>query len=615
MGVFILDIFLDYSIIGLSKIAHGIEDYDTWCFEMLEEFGEEISFFLPGIYTQSQEMLEMEPEDLDLIIEKMEPMRKIRNQSVMQSRLPYFWPSSKNQHNFFKSIVSEKLIHKAMFIITDITYEVAQWLIKHFPKDNESYWALIVCVKPNGIIKCETLDLLYDFQCLNPNSFEVKLLIPNLLNGSTLNINLSFWIDETGANKLYIGTVPSLGLGNSQNGFINFLFEPDLSSTGKISELIDEYWNIALPLTKQRCKFPPFIPVESTKEALVAWSSYCELFNTMEDAESCLMMDQSIKEEKEVEVEEKKIDTPLSKKLDIKKPSGLEKKLLDLSGKGHGVRLSYVSPPLVVTLSPKMLGLTESDQIGSIKRTVSYKVKLFDDETQRILENSRKGVRELLNILSYSYADGQWWIPKKADKLLKKKMDEYKSNSLQLLGEENSNGVHGFLVSRKSDLFNSCQKYYKQQYPDRTFTDQQMNIVLNFLFDKVSDIFEKGVLPLLNPYSIQLVYDSSSEHEDAWANVATFLEDVVTRPRKLLASNVDLFLSKNGLNADEYIEAMNILDDCIWKVYKLGSYNLIATAKQELYKIKEITTSKDTNLIKSEKYLEIIIGRNQIEKV
>ncbi|WP_139311343.1 hypothetical protein [Bacillus sp. MRMR6] len=318
------------------------------------------------------------------------------------------------------------------------------------------------------------------------------------------------------------GTAPSLGLGNSQNGFINVLFELDLSSTGKISELIDQYWNLALPLTKQRCKFPPFIPVESTRESLVAWSSYCELFNTLEDTESFLMMEQSNEEEIKVDVEEKKIDTPLSKKLDIKEPSVLEKKLLDLSGKGHGVRLSYVSSPLEVTLSPKMLGLTESDQIGSIKRTVSYKVKLFDDEIQRMQENSRKGVSKLLNILSYSYADGQWWIPKKADKLLKKKMDEYKSNSLQLLSEENSDGVQGFLVRRKSDLFNSCQKYYKQQYPDRTFTDQQMNIVLNHLFDKVSDIFEKGGLPLLNPYSIQLVYDSFSEHEDAWANVATF---------------------------------------------------------------------------------------------
>ncbi|OLS33504.1 hypothetical protein BTR25_25445 [Bacillus sp. MRMR6] len=83
----------------------------------------------------------------------------------------------------------------------------------------------------------------------------------------------------------------------------------------------------------------------------------------------------------------------------------------------------------------------------------------------------------------------------------------------------------------------------------------------------------------------------------------------------MLASNINLFLTKNSLNADEYIEAMNILDDSIWKVYKLGSYNITATAKQKLNKIKEISTLKETNLIKSEKYLEIIIGHNQIEKV
>ena len=73
----ILDIFLDYSIIGMSKIAHGIEDYETWCFEMLEEYGEEISLFLPGIYAQSQEMLEMDPEDLDSIKEDIKPVKDL----------------------------------------------------------------------------------------------------------------------------------------------------------------------------------------------------------------------------------------------------------------------------------------------------------------------------------------------------------------------------------------------------------------------------------------------------------------------------------------------------------------------------------------------------------
>jgi hypothetical protein len=604
-----MDTFLDYSIVGMVKIEHGIENYDTWCIEMLEEFGEEIRFFLPGIFAQAQEMVEMTLEDLEINIEKMEPIRKKRFQTVLKSRLPYFWPSKKNQWNFFQDIISQNLIHKAMFIITDITFEVAEWLLEKFPKENNPYWAFIICINPNGIIKRNTLDLLYDFQALHPNQFDVKLLIPNMLNGSKLNINLSFWNDDSGANKLYIGTAPSLGLGKFQKGYFNSLLEPDLISTVKISNLIQEYWDISLPLTKERCNIPTFIPLEANKDAIVAWSSYCDFFIPDEDRESTLETD-SPQEENQNYTSDNENTTNILKKLDIKEPTDLEKSLLDLSDKGHGIRLSYNSSPLEVTLSSKLLGLSEKDQIGSIKRTVSYKVKLFDDETQPILENSRKGVRELLNVLSYSYADGQWWIPSKADKLLKEIMDEYKKSSLELLSKENSAGVQEFLLKRKPDLYNSCQRYYKQQYPDREFTDRQMNSVLQYLFEKIKEIFDKGVLPTLNPYSLQLVYNSTSEHEDSWANVSIFLEDVVTRPRKLLNGNIDLLLFKHGIDVDEYIEAMNILDDTIWKTYRLGHYNIINIAKQELNKIKEITTSKLTSIEKSVKYLELIQGKN-----
>lgn len=64
-----MDDLVDYSIIGMCKLANKTMDIAEFSAEMLGEFGDNLKLFIHAIYAQSKAMLDMEPAQIDEMIE------------------------------------------------------------------------------------------------------------------------------------------------------------------------------------------------------------------------------------------------------------------------------------------------------------------------------------------------------------------------------------------------------------------------------------------------------------------------------------------------------------------------------------------------------------------
>ncbi len=83
--------------------------------------------------------------------------------------------------------------------------------------------------------------------------------------------------------------------------------------------------------------------------------------------------------------------------------------------KGSLVSLDRVDwiPPLDMPIRPEMLGEVSTRRVGGALRRVAYRVSLFDEKTQRQLNNRHGDASARLSAFSLMLRDGQRWMPEK----------------------------------------------------------------------------------------------------------------------------------------------------------------------------------------------------------
>src|SRR5262249_9671963 len=119
----------------------------------------------------------------------------------------------------------------------------------------------------------------------------------------------------------------------------------------------------------------------------------------------------------------------------LPKVSPVYRKLAQLLDMGHLVSVDKTTRllPFEVSVRPKWFGLETLKQIGSVRRQISYHISALTEYELKQLENRRTKTRELLNLFSFSLADGQRWMPRTAEDLFRQENDRVNTEAKGIL--------------------------------------------------------------------------------------------------------------------------------------------------------------------------------------
>lgn len=132
--------------------------------------------------------------------------------------------------------------------------------------------------------------------------------------------------------------------------------------------------------------------------------------------------------------------------------SPVYRKLASLIDKGHLVSIDKSTrlPPLEVPVKPKWFGLETLRQIGTVRREVSYRISLLRQDELKSLENRRKKMGELLDVFTFSLADGQRWMPSSAEELFRHENERVNGEAKGILAKLIAGDLTQFMAGRRT---------------------------------------------------------------------------------------------------------------------------------------------------------------------
>ena len=292
------------------------------------------------------------------------------------------------------------------------------------------------------------------------------------LSGNAGGMTALLLTNPSGTSHLWIGNSPNLALQPSNGGHLNVACEAHQVLTGKFVEWFADFWQQCSRLTPVTASVPALVPAAGSQEAARSWIAYEQLCKSREcsttepgpddQAERVGRDDGQASPAAEPETQDSLVAT-LCKELNIAPPDPLKSRVASLLGQGEIVTIDKNSrtPPMEL---PLRFG-DEGETVGSISRTSSYRIKIFDDLASKELEKRRNGVADLIQRFTYPLADGMRWIPKKAQPLLERERTRLEKEASDLIQGLVGGSATEFAKARRDAIAHDLDSMYAKIRP------------------------------------------------------------------------------------------------------------------------------------------------------
>lgn len=469
---------------------------------------------------------------------------------------------------------------------------------------------LIVVLSPICPTDAETLRALLALQDANVG-LEVRLMTCDLL-AQPQSIVACYPTAEALPTML-IG--PSGGLEGLDDApeRLTIGFKPDPTLATEWARWFDVRWLGAMPLTEDRTAIPHLVLPEGTVEAAEQWDSYQRklAFGQENEEAATVTIDPATGEITAKAADGTTIAT-VSAENKIPKVSPIHGKLASLLEEGHLVSIDKSTrlPPLEVSVKPDWFGLKTLTQIGAVKRQVSYHVSPLTDEELRSLENRRKKTGELLDLFSFSLADGQRWMPTTAETLFQQEMKRINEEAAAILNKLIAGDLGGFLTARREAVRKDAQRMLHDLFPERKLSEQALDEIMGDLKSRFEKAQTRSFLPKLAFSTISLPQPQTAEWKSQFGTALHLLLSIVRYPRKACQSG--MYFGR-GVKAkpDDILKAMDVLADPF--VSQFASSQAATRAEEELALIQNIEGSENPAERKCERLLKLASGDLSLE--
>lgn len=536
--------------------------------------------------------------------------------------LPFVWPDSRKLAQCpgpapdLKAVISDsQLVLGIVHGITGATVRVLDEVLskKPVPSGNgngrpaagtpDKQIRLIVTLYPTCPTTTETLQGLHRLQQSHP-SFQARITTCDLLSAPE-NALACYKTPDT-VPTLFFGSSATLESVSHEPTHMTVGLVPEPVLAAEWAKTFDVRWLQAVRLTEQRTTIPHLVLPEGTVEAAQMWAAY-ERLCVEEQAEEEVV--EVIVDPATGEVSAKAVDgTPVitvSTDSKIPKVSQVYRTLQQLLDKGHLVSVDKTTRllPFEVSVKPKWFGLETLKQIGSVKRQVSYRISALTEEELKQLETRRKKTSELLDLFSFSLADGQRWMPSSAEELFRQETNRINTEAKGVLSQLVSGDLDKFLTARRKAVSEDANRMYRDLFPDRKLSDDAIDEIMHALKHRFEQAEARSFLPQLSFTRVSLPQPQDTAWKSQLGSALHLLLSIVRYPRKA-CRNGPYFARGMTAKPPQILAAMNVLNDPF--IDRFEKYEAKDIAEAELDKTDEIQASDAIVEDKCEQLLELL---------
>jgi len=320
-------------------------------------------------------------------------------------------------------------------------------------------------------------------------------------------------------------------------------------------------------LTPETAAAPQLQPAEGDAEGERLWQKYLEVLDGRDQdpaAEPVINADTG-------EVEQAAEPTPSNLK-DFPRPDPVFSAVQTEMAKGALVSLEQVDriPPIDVPIRSEMLGEIGTRRVGGASRRVAYRVSLFDEKTQKRLNNRHADASTRLSAFSLMLREGQRWMPEAAFSLFAQELAASQQKSREALLAAIGNKSAADFASALSDKVAGDLRELAKQAGVSTTPPDSLN-VLELLKKRLETHLGKGAAPC-----IVRIEASLSAREDAhyspWSTVQTFLASAARLPREVMS---DPFRMRSLLTKPEaLVSAFDLFGDPLVRRYRARGWRI-----------------------------------------
>ncbi len=538
------------------------------------------------------------------------------------TQLPFVWPDSRKLAQTpgpapdIKSVIADsQLVLGVVYGITDATVSLLADVLakKEVASDNgngrpaarapEKQIRLIVTLYPTCPTSTETLQGLYRLQHAH-SSFQARIITCGLL--SAPENALACYKTSDGVPALFFGSSATLEHLSQEPTHMTLGFAPEPVLAAEWSKAFDVRWLRAVRLTEERTTIPHLVIPEGTVEAAEMWAAYEQLC-VEEQAEEEIV--EVIVDPDTGEVSAKAVDgtpvTTVSSDNKIPKVSQVYRTLQQLLDKGHLVSVDKTTRllPFEVSVKAKWFGLETLKQIGTVKRQVSYRISALTEEELKQLETRRKKTSGLLDLFSFSLADGQRWMPSSAEELFRQETNRINTEAKGVLSKLVSGDLDKFLAARRKSVSEDANRMYRDLFPDRNLSEDAIDEIMLALKHRFEQAEARSFLPQLSFTRVSLPQPQDAAWKSQLGAALNLLLSIVRYPRKA-CRNGPYFARGMTAKPQQILATMNVLNDPF--IDCLEKYEAKDMAEADLERTDEIQASDATADEKCEQLLELL---------
>jgi hypothetical protein len=430
----------------------------------------------------------------------------------------------------------------------------------HLPEAPIKKIRLIVTLYPTCPTRTETLRRLLNLQKAHP-SLEVKLATCGLLSGP--ENTLACYKKTDAIPTVLLGTSASLEAPEGESSNLTLAFTPEPILASEWAKWFDVRWLKAVRLTEQRVTIPHLVLPEGTLEAAQQWAAYERLcVEDSQDEEAVeVTVDPATGEVSAKDADGNPVKT-VSADNKLPKVSPVYRKLAQLFDMGHLVSVDKTTRllPFEVSVKPKWFGMETLTQIGSVKRQVSYRISALTEDELKQLENRRKKTSELLDLFSFSLADGQRWMPVSAEGRFHQENNRINTEALGIFSKLIAGDLEKFLAERRKSVKEDASRMYRDLFPDRTLSEDAINEIMSALRKRFEEAQQRSFLPQVSLNRVSLPQPQDSAWKSQLGSALHLLLSIVRYPRKA-SRNGPYFARGMSAKPQQILSAMNLLND------------------------------------------------------
>ena len=497
------------------------------------------------------------------------------------------------------------------------------WLepvFQHAPE--KARWEIVLALDPSyGTHQTgEVLARIYDLQQANSDRVSVRLLTPGKLAGAPPRLSLAIFSVPGEPVSASVGSSLSFGLGVPAAGDVNLWIALSASQTNDIRQLARAYWEVSAPLTKGRCEVPLLDPCQGNEEGYIHWQAFETMLSenpgSYEEPGSSIQ-DLPLTEDGKLDedaIPPKENEPPPALEEHMPKIPAVVDEIQALYERGALVSVQLTVKPMSVPIPPSIFGQQGAQQVGAVKYKQQFSIDLFADEaTAKDVERQRKLVTSLVQLFSYSFGTGKYWVPNSARTALNKAIDAAAKASQSTLTAAYGGDLEAFLQGRRPAIKQDLENIYKRFYPNQTMPADSVEKVVGLLRKRVDAAAKDGLAPRITSTAISFRYTTDTR-EDPWSDAVQLLTRIVVRSRELVT---DQFKSRELKIADisvpDYISAMDALGDGLRTLIAEKGWKsawVAERAQEELEALDAFSASDVEGPDRCQWIIELIRGKN-----